>query len=78
MTREDALIILIRQKGDCRKPHTLRCLQDPCPFYNHDRVCLFWGVYAENAIDKNKLKYDKAIRMYLESHSRGDLVEVLL
>jgi len=67
ITTEDKLIIIIQQKGSC---DTVLCTkisdEENCPFKE------------ENCDRMNGTRYKTAIDIYLETHSKEDLLEVLL
>jgi hypothetical protein len=76
MTRKESVFVLLRQKGNCSNPESLRC--DDCCLNNYicgsvdiTRYFMFSTIGA--------VKFNAAIRWFIENGgSKEDLVEYLL
>ena len=65
MIEKENLIILIKQKGNCRQLIYIKC-----------NDCLLNGIY--DCCDSNINKYKKAVELFAKKYGEENLMEVLL
>jgi hypothetical protein len=79
MTREESIITMIQQKGSCRSPVNLRCGQgrgDDCPFRTQNGCDAGYLIGEEG--DSREKRYYRLLEMYMQEHSKEELVAILL